>query len=134
MGSPIYASGFFTLGHDCLRGDWSGVCRCSEPKSSLRDFWCGISCDRIFVDPKKSENTLLPEDSDPLARRLRLPGEYPTPGGVVDYGVARLVPGFLMMGVAGLLSGLLGIGSRAVKVAAMNQFMRMLRKITTATA
>jgi len=125
---------FFMHGHDGLRGDWSGVCRCSEPKSSLHDFWCRVGWHRIFVDPKKSENTLLPQDSDPLARRLRLPGEYPTPDEVVRYSVASLVARFLKMDVAGLLSGLLGIGSRAVKVAAMDQFMRMLRKVTTATA
>jgi hypothetical protein len=72
--------------------------------------------------------------SDPLAEKFRLPGQMPTPEGPVPYAVQRVVPGFLMMGVAGILSGLLGIGSGAFKVVAMDQIMRIPFKVTTATS
>jgi len=74
------------------------------------------------------------EHSDPLAVKLRLPGSYPTPGGAVAYGVYRVIPGFMVMCLAGLLSGLLGIGSGAFKVVAMDQLMRLPFKVTTATS
>lgn len=83
---------------------------------------------------KKSEALVKPEDSDPLAARLRLPGEFPGPEGPVRYGVVALLPGFAVMWVAGVLSGLLGIGSGAFKVLAMDQIMRLPFKVTTATS
>lgn len=84
---------------------------------------------------KKSESRLLPEDSDPLALKLDLPGEMPDgQGGESLYGVARVIPGFCVMWIAGVLSGLLGIGSGAFKVVAMDQIMRLPFKVTTATS
>ncbi len=74
------------------------------------------------------------DHSDPLAVKLRLPGAMPTPAGPEPYTVHRVVPGFLMMWVAGVLSGLLGIGSGAFKVVAMDQIMRIPFKVTTATS
>lgn len=83
---------------------------------------------------KKSEALVAPEGSDPLAKSLRLPGEMPVAGKPVAYGVANVVPGFIVMWVAGMLSGLLGIGSGAFKVLAMDQIMRLPFKVTTATS
>lgn len=84
---------------------------------------------------KKPESRLLPGESDPLALKLDLPGELPEPDGTKSpYGVAALVPGFCVMWVAGVLSGLLGIGSGAFKVLAMDQIMRLPFKVTTATS
>jgi uncharacterized membrane protein YfcA len=74
------------------------------------------------------------QSSDPLAVKLRLPGSMPTGSGQQNYGVQRVVPGFAMMWVAGVLSGLLGIGSGAFKVVAMDQLMRIPFKVTTATS
>jgi uncharacterized membrane protein YfcA len=71
---------------------------------------------------------------DPLARRLRLDSTYPTPDGVKAYHVRRVPAGFALMGVAGVLSGLLGIGSGAVKVLAMDQAMRLPFKVSTTTS
>jgi uncharacterized membrane protein YfcA len=71
---------------------------------------------------------------DPLAIRLKLSGSYPTPQGPEHYH-ARAVPlGFGMMFGAGVLSGLLGIGSGAVKVLAMDQAMRIPFKVSTTTS
>ena len=72
--------------------------------------------------------------SDPLAVRLRLPSWYPTKAGHVNYGVGNVTGGFGLMGVAGILSGLLGIGSGAVKVLAMDHVMKLPFKVSTTTS
>ncbi len=72
--------------------------------------------------------------SDPLAVTLRLPGALPTARGPKPYHVLHVIPGFVVMLVAGTLSGLLGIGSGAFKVLAMDQIMRIPFKVTTATS
>ena len=72
--------------------------------------------------------------SDRLAERLRLPGTYPDSGRMVQYGVTRVKGGFGLMFVAGLLSGLLGIGSGAMKVIAMDQMMKIPFKVSTTTS
>ena len=71
---------------------------------------------------------------DRLATRFKLDGSYPTPEGEVAYRVRNLPGGFALMGAAGVLSGLLGLGSGAVKVLAMDQVMRMPFKVSTATS
>lgn len=69
-----------------------------------------------------------------LALKLRLQGSYPTAHGAECY-VAQNVPGgFSLMFLAGTLSGLLGIGSGAVKVLAMDQAMRLPFKVSTTTS
>jgi uncharacterized protein len=72
--------------------------------------------------------------SDPLASRLRLDGSYPSPQGLIRYGVQRVKAGFGLMFTAGVLSGLLGIGSGAMKVIAMDQLMRIPFKVSTTTS
>jgi len=78
----------------------------------------------------------VPEDDhpDPLATRLRLDGTYPTPDGPKAYFVRRVPAGFGLMFGAGTLSGMLGIGSGAIKVLAMDQAMRMPFKVSTTTS
>src|SRR5579864_5361478 len=49
-----------------------------------------------------------------LARKLRLGGTYPVNGEVVEYGISHITGGFFMMMFAGVISGLLGIGSGAL--------------------
>ena len=71
---------------------------------------------------------------DSLAMRLNLRGSYPVEGSREDY-VAQHVPaGFGIMFVAGTLSGLLGIGSGAVKVLAMDHVMKLPFKVSTTTS
>jgi uncharacterized membrane protein YfcA len=72
--------------------------------------------------------------SDALATRLRLGGAYPVAGSPQTYGVRNVPAGFAMMFGAGALSGLLGIGSGAVKVIAMDRFMRIPFKVSTTTS
>jgi uncharacterized protein len=71
---------------------------------------------------------------DPLAVRLRLDGTHPSPTGLQAYHVHRVPVGFALMFVAGTLSGLLGIGSGAVKVLALDTAMRMPFKVSTTTS
>lgn len=80
------------------------------------------------------EDTSL-SPADPLAARLRLDDSYPGPGGkTLAYHVRRVPGGFVMMIVAGILSGLLGIGSGAFKVLAMDGIMRIPFKVSTTTS
>ncbi len=71
---------------------------------------------------------------DPLAVRLRLNGEYPSRDGMKAYNVHRVPLGFLVCHCAGILSGLLGIGSGALKVLGMDQAMEIPFKVSTATS
>lgn len=52
----------------------------------------------------------------------------------VDYQPTRVGAGFGLMAVAGLISGLLGIGSGALKVLAMDGVMRLPFKVSSATS
>jgi uncharacterized membrane protein YfcA len=72
--------------------------------------------------------------ADPLATRLKLHGSYPTPQGRAQYNVENVPAGFGVMFGAGALSGLLGIGSGAVKVIAMDRIMRIPFKVSTTTS
>jgi len=72
--------------------------------------------------------------SDPWASRLRLGGSYPTPSGPRAYHVRAVPAGFSIMAAAGVLSGLLGIGSGAIKVLAMDRAMRLPFKVSTTTS
>jgi len=72
---------------------------------------------------------------DPLATRLRMNGDFPSEeGGMRQYNVQRVPLGFSLMFGAGALSGLLGIGSGAVKVLAMDQAMKIPFKVSTTTS
>lgn len=74
------------------------------------------------------------EKPDPLATRLHLDSSYPLAEGRQAYHVHRVPLGFGLMYVAGCLSGLLGIGSGALKVLAMDQAMRIPFKVSTTTS
>ena len=71
---------------------------------------------------------------DPLAHRLKLEGSYPTPHGEQSYHARNVPLGFGLMFGAGALSGLLGIGSGAMKVLAMDQAMKLPFKVSTTTS
>ena len=71
---------------------------------------------------------------DRIATMLRLDGSYPTADGMKSYHVRQVPLGFGLMYVAGVLSGLLGIGSGAVKVLAMDQAMKIPFKVSTTTS
>ncbi len=85
--------------------------------------------------PFGSSRPEIAEDhSRSLAARLRFDSDYPSRGSLIAYHVRRVPLGFLIMGVAGLLSGLLGIGSGATKVLAMDRVMGFPFKVSTTTS
>ena len=80
----------------------------------------------------------MPPEVEPsgLAARLRLASSYPDArlGCEVPYAARRVPLGFVLMWGAGLVSGLLGIGSGALKVVAMDGAMRLPMKVSSATS
>jgi uncharacterized protein len=72
--------------------------------------------------------------SNRIASWLGMDGTYPTPNGLERYHVRGVPLGFALMFVAGVLSGLLGIGSGAVKVLAMDKAMKLPFKVSTTTS
>ncbi|MHA7629670.1 sulfite exporter TauE/SafE family protein [Corallococcus sp. M7] len=73
---------------------------------------------------------------DAIADRLALHGSYydVSTGGEVTYRVHRPLVGLGLMYIAGTVSGLLGIGSGALKVPAMDLAMGLPIKVSTATS
>ena len=73
---------------------------------------------------------------DPLANRLQLHGEFydKAKGEVIRYRVGHTRLGWCLMYVAGVASGLLGIGSGVLKVPTMDLAMGMPIKASSATS
>ena len=69
-----------------------------------------------------------------LEEKLKLYGTFPDKGVLKSYSARNTVPGFFMMMFAGAMSGLLGIGSGALKVLAMDNMMRLPFKVSTTTS
>ena len=87
-----------------------------------------------YLSSRPRTETVRKDPSDRLATLLRMDGTYPTPQGPQTYHVHGIPLGFGLMFIAGTLSGLLGIGSGAVKVLAMDQAMRLPFKVSTTTS
>jgi len=87
---------------------------------------------RQSVRPHRDVEEVCPPNA--LSARLRLDSTYPTAEGEQTYCVQRVPLGFTLMLGAGVLSGLLGIGSGALKVLAMDQAMRLPFKVSTTTS
>lgn len=81
---------------------------------------------------KKKEH--LTERKSIWPQKLKLNGTYPANNTMVAYNVANVGGGFFMMLFAGVISGLLGIGSGALKVVAMDGIMRIPFKVSTTTS
>ena len=85
---------------------------------------------------RKRHQILGPVPPDRLAERLNLHGDYfdEATKEHISYRVTHTPVGFVLMYIAGLVSGLLGIGSGALKVPAMDLAMRLPIKVSTATS
>lgn len=81
---------------------------------------------------KKHEGALA--EGSKLSYLLKLNSSYPAKDGVVDYKLKNIGGGFSIMTLAGMLSGLLGIGSGALKVLAMDSAMRVPFRVSTTTS
>jgi uncharacterized membrane protein YfcA len=94
----------------------------------------GYSALAMLRNRGASEAREVPADA--LADRLRLHSSYYDEAAQlqVRYRVTRTPIGFALMYGAGVLSGLLGIGSGALKVLAMDLAMQLPIKVSTATS
>jgi hypothetical protein len=91
----------------------------------LYSAWASLH--RTNTGPKSPE-------PDALALRLNMRGSFPSKDGPQEYVADHVPAGFGIMFIAGTLSGLLGIGSGAVKVLAMDQVMELPFKVSTTTS
>jgi uncharacterized protein len=87
-----------------------------------------------YLSSRRRAEPSAADQPDWLAARLRMDGSYPSLQGPKAYHVRNVPQGFCLMIVAGVLSGLLGIGSGAFKVLAMDQVMRLPFKVSTTTS
>lgn len=85
---------------------------------------------------RRVDHSNLPVRPDRLADRLRLHGSYydESLGRVVDYRVTHAWVGLAPMYLAGIISGLLGVGGGVMKVPVMDLVMRLPIKVSTATS
>src|SRR5271170_4806775 len=87
-----------------------------------------------YASFRQRHGDVAPSKPDGLAAKLELYGTYPGPSGDQPYTAKRVPLGFGIMFGAGTLSGLLGIGSGAVKVLAMDDAMKLPFKVSTTTS
>lgn len=81
---------------------------------------------------KKAEH--ITQQKSYLAEKLKLNSSYPSANRTIKYSVTNVGGGFFIMLFAGVLSGLLGIGSGALKVISMDTVMRIPFKVSTTTS
>lgn len=104
-------------------------------KSTLSVIFGLVMLQAAWMSFTKGESKEEPAPKpDLLAEKFQLRGSYPTPEGEKSYTAGNVPGGFGLMFVAGGLSGLLGIGSGAVKVIAMDNVMKLPLKVSTTTS
>ncbi|GIP29852.1 UPF0721 transmembrane protein [Paenibacillus sp. J23TS9] len=88
-----------------------------------------------MIKKKKGDQQELVE-MHPAAAKLKLGGSYYDKAiqQQIPYNVGNVYGGFSVMYGAGVISGLLGIGSGSFKVMAMDVFMKLPLKVSTATS
>jgi uncharacterized membrane protein YfcA len=88
-----------------------------------------------YLTIKRNEDHEQYDHSHPWAIKLKLDSTYPSKNGeTIPYHVQNVPIAFFIMGVAGILAGLLGIGSGAMKVLAMDQALCLPYKVATTTS
>ena len=93
--------------------------------SSLTSFRKAREPEINFVSEKKPSR---------MVEMLKAKGSYISEGVKKDYSIQHVGSGFMVMSLAGILSGLLGIGSGALKVIAMDTIMKIPFKVSTSTS
>ncbi len=104
------------------------------PKNVLGIIFGIILIFSAIMSIRKKEEHRIITNPGPLASRLRLFGSYTSQQDLRHYSAVNIVGGFFMMLFAGIMSGLLGIGSGALKVLAMDNIMRIPFKVSTTTS
>lgn len=96
-------------------------------------FGCVLILTGTMQFVKKQDHTNV-TGSD-MARRLKLFGTWPQRDGSLQaYQLTHVGGGFGVMVIAGMLSGILGIGSGVLKVIAMDNLMKVPFKVSTTTS
>jgi len=83
-------------------------------------------------DGERNDDTV--QENGKWVKLLKAEGTYTAGTETKDYKLRNLGGGFSVMGGAGILSGLLGIGSGALKVIAMDSVMKIPFKVSTSTS
>jgi uncharacterized protein len=104
------------------------------PTSAIAVIFGAVLLYSAYLSARPQPVVVGTDHPDPLATRLRMNGSYPSLTGPRQYYVRQVPLGFGLMFGAGTLSGLLGIGSGAVKVLAMDQAMKIPFKVSTTTS
>ena len=99
----------------------------------LNSFYGMLKKTGLITKVKKEEETV---ENDKDADRYKLNSTYydKATGKTVAYNVTNVPQGALVMFGAGFASGLLGIGSGAFKVVALDSYMKLPIKVSTATS
>jgi uncharacterized membrane protein YfcA len=87
-----------------------------------------------YLTIKRHEEHERYTSSHAWATYLKLNGTYPHNKKLQPYYVQQVPLAFIAMGIAGMLSGLLGIGSGTLKVLALDQALRLPYKVATTTS
>ncbi len=104
------------------------------PANAISIIFAGILVYSAFssILIKKGSGSYANEDR--YATLFKLKGEYPTSNGMERYSARNIPFGFGLSTVAGIMSGLLGIGGGAIKVIAMDRIMKIPFKVSTTTS
>jgi uncharacterized membrane protein YfcA len=88
------------------------------------------------IQTEKKGGSLVNTSPNRLAERLKLSGQYfdKSLGKEIQYVPKRIPEGFAIIFIAGILSGLLGIGGGIFKVLGMDTMMRLPFKVSTTTS
>ena len=99
----------------------------------LNSFYGMLKKTRLITKVKKEEEKV---ENDKYADRYKFNSTYydKATGKTVAYNVTNVPQGSLVMFGAGFASGLLGIGSGAFKVVALDSYMKLPIKVSTATS
>ena len=103
-------------------------------KTFLSFIFIGILFISAYLTLRRKEEQENYTTSHVWAQRFRLDGTYPDRDKIKPYKVQNVPAAFLVMCIAGILSGLLGIGSGALKVLAMDQTLKLPYKVATTTS
>ena len=122
-----------------LVGAFLATARTSTGELLLPVSWLSVLFGVVLLASAAWSSRHPPDEKDfvpptGLARWLELESSFPTEEGLQRYAARRVPGGFGLMFFAGIISSLLGIGSGALKVLAMDQVMRIPFKVSTATS
>ncbi|MFT4062649.1 MAG: sulfite exporter TauE/SafE family protein [Edaphocola sp.] len=104
------------------------------PKNILGIIFGCLLLFSAYMSTRKKTEIIVSDGAGKWARYFNLNGSYPTGQGEERYSVTHVLGGWFMMLFAGIMSGLLGIGSGALKVLAMDNIMRVPFKVSTTTS